>query len=453
LKQAKSPIGGVVQDGNGASVNGQAARRLDSFRRLLVHLRESLSLDLGFVLWDGSTVPADLPPEELAIAFADEGVIASLIRRPNLHTILNLLVTGRVDIRGGWISDLVSRRSSLRTREIIRRLDKRLALATALKFLFTPRGGPWPLEAVHGDQARTDGSEEANKANVSYHYDLSNDFYALLLDPEMVYSCGYYQDWNNDLATAQHDKLDMICRKLRLKPGDSFLDIGCGWGGLVCHAAKYYGVQAHGVTLAEEQFAYAREKVARLGLQDKVTLELRDYAQIDSGYDKIASIGMFEHVGLANHPTYFQTINRLLKPGGLYLHHAITYRWRDFERVRRDKPQVINVISRYIFPGGELDHIGLSVTNLERHGFEVHDVEGWREHYARTTRLWRDQLATNREAAEREVGGVKTRLWLTYLDGASAGFNHGSLGIFQTLASKRVRGPTGLPPTRADLYR
>ena len=147
LETNESLIGEVVQDENGASMNAQAAGRLDSFRRLLVHLRERLSLNLGFVLWDGSTVPADLPPDELAIVFADEGVIASLIRQPNLHTILNLLVTARVDIRGGWISDLVSRRSSLRTREIIRHLDKRLVIGTALKFLFTPRGGPWPLEA------------------------------------------------------------------------------------------------------------------------------------------------------------------------------------------------------------------------------------------------------------------------------------------------------------------
>jgi cyclopropane-fatty-acyl-phospholipid synthase len=216
--------------------------------------------------------------------------------------------------------------------------------------------------------------------------------------------------------------------------------------------AQHYGVRAHGVTLAEQQYVYAKDKVARLGLADKVTVDLRDYALIDSAYDKIASIGMFEHVGLANHPSYFRTINRLLKPGGLYLHHAIAYRWRDFERLRRDKPQIINVISRYIFPGGELDHIGLSITNLERYGFEVHDVEAWREHYKRTTALWRDRIAANREAAEREVGGVRTRLWLIYLDGALAGFNHGSLGIFQTLASKRVRGPSGLPPTRADLY-
>src|SRR5450755_946705 len=234
-----------------APANAGAARRLESFRRLLAHIRELLSLDFGFVLWDGSTVPADLSPNALAIAIADEGVVAALQRRPNADTFLNLWVTARIDIRNGVIFDFLERQPTVRSREIRRRLDKRLALTTALKFLFVPRGGAWPLEAVRTDEAPSDGSEEANKENVHYHYDLSNAFYALFLDPEMVYSCAYFRDWNNDLATAQYDKLDMICRKLRLKPGDRLLDIGCGWGALVCHAARHYGVDAVGVTLAQ----------------------------------------------------------------------------------------------------------------------------------------------------------------------------------------------------------
>src|ERR1700748_3198828 len=304
--------------------------------------------------------------------------------------------------------------------------------------------------------AAQDGSEATNKKNVHYHYDLSNRFYELFLDPEMVYSCAYFKDWDNDLATAQADKLDMICRKRRLKPGETFLDIGCGWGALVCHAATHYGVRAHGVTLAEEQLAYAREKVVRLGLEDKVTLELRDYSLLDGGYDKIASIGMFEHVGIANHATYFETINRLLKPGGLYLHHAIALRSKSFERFRRSRGReaaAATAIGRYIFPGGELDHVGMSVGNLEMHNFEVDDVEAWREQHMHTTRRWHDRLAANIERAERQVGREKTRLWIAYLAVVSIAFMQGTVGIFQTLASRRVRGPSGLPPTRADLYR
>lgn len=436
-----------------APANGKAARRLESFKRLLAHVREGLSLDVGFVLWDNSTVPAGLAPDALAVVIADEGVVAAMLRRPKLDTLLNLWVTARVDIRNGSIFDFLARQPKLRTKEIVRRLDKRLALATAMKFLFVPRGEPWPLKAIRGHEARKDGSEATNKENVHYHYDLSNAFYALFLDPEMVYSCAYFRDWNNDLATAQHDKLDMICRKLRLKPGDRLLDIGCGWGALVCHAAKHYGVRALGVTLAQEQFAYAKEKVARLGLADKVTIELRDYSLVEGDFDKIASIGMFEHVGVANYPAYFQTMQRLLKPGGFYLHHSIALRSAAYQRLHKKKSQTTIAVARYIFPGGELDHLGMSIANLERYGFEVHDVEAWREHYARTTRLWHDRLSANRAAAEREVGAVKTRLWIAYLAGVSIGFTRNSFGIFQTLASKRARGPSGLPPTREQLYR
>ena len=436
-----------------ASTNQRAARRLDAFRRLLTHLGERILPDVGFVLWDGSTVPADLSPKAFAVVIADEGAVAAMIRRPNIDTFLNLWVTRRFDLRNGSLFDLAARRPKARTRTLMKSLDKRLAFVTAARFLAVPRGGPWPLEAI----GKASGGDEAkNKENIHYHYDLSNRFYELFLDPEMVYSCAYFTDWSNDLAIAQVDKLDMICRKLRLRPGESLLDIGCGWGALVCHAARHYGVRAHGVTLAEEQFVYAKEKVARLGLEDKVTLELRDYTRLEGGFDKIASIGMFEHVGIANHSTYFRTIHRLLKPGGLYLHHSITLRANAYERFRRGRRRdraAATAIGRYIFPGGELDHVGMSVANLELHGFEVHDLEAWREHYARTTRLWHDRLSANRDAAEREVGSEKTRLWIAYLAVVSIAFTHGTVGIFQTLASKRVRGASRLPPTRADLYR
>ena len=436
-----------------APIDRKAARRLDVFRRLLTHLNERILPDIGFVLWDGSTVPANLPADAFALDIADEGAVAAMIRQPKVDTFLNLWVTARFDLRNGTLFDLEARRPKGRTRALVKSLDKTLALATLAKFLFVPRGGPWPLESV--DKAAKDGSEATNKKNIHYHYDLSNRFYELFLDPEMVYSCAYFKDWDNDLATAQSDKLDMICRKLRLKPGESLLDIGCGWGALVCHAARHYGVRAHGVTLAEEQFAYAKEKVARLGLEDRVTLELRDHAHVEGRFDKIASIGMFEHVGIANHPTYFRNVHRLLKPGGLYLHHAIALRANAYERFRRGRRRdraAANAIGRYIFPGGELDHIGMSVANLELHGIEVHHVEAWREHYARTTRLWHDRLMANFEAVEREVGRDKARLWIAYLAVVSIAFTHGTVGIFQTLASKRMRGPSGLPPTRADLY-
>jgi cyclopropane-fatty-acyl-phospholipid synthase len=431
-----------------------AARRLQSLASLLAHVRERLGVDIGFVLWDGTTVPADLQADAMAFAIADEGAVAALIRRPKLDTLFNLLVSARLELRNGTLFDLMTLRPRVRSKDFRKALDKTLALRTAARFLLVPRGGPWPLEQVHGEQSGSDGSEKANKANIQYHYDLSNAFYALFLDPEMVYSCAHFTEPHDDIARAQRDKLDMICRKLRLKPDENFLDIGCGWGALIAHAAQNYGVRAHGVTLAEEQFAFARNKVARLGLQDRVTIELKDYSRLDGAFDKIASIGMFEHVGYANHERYFTAMNRLLKPDGLYLHHAIT------RTAKRNKREFFNkntaearAIARYIFPGGELDHIGMSTANLERHGFEVHDVEAWREHYARTTRLWHDRLLANFAAAEREVGAVKARMWLIYLAGVSIAFDRAKLGIFQTLASKRRRGASGVPLSRADLYR
>jgi cyclopropane-fatty-acyl-phospholipid synthase len=313
---------------------------------------------------------------------------------------------------------------------------------------------PRPLDKPRVGTGARDGTPSTNKANIAYHYDVSNDFYRLFLDPEMVYTCAYFQpDWHDDLARAQRDKLDMICRKLRLKPGERLLDIGCGWGALICHAAQHYGVRATGVTLAEEQAALAREKIARLGLQDRVEVILKDFTQMEGEFDKISSIGMFEHVGIANHPTYFQTVHRLLKPRGLYLHHCIARRAKRSDKAfGRLKPEA-KAIMRYIFPGAELDHLAMSVANLERYGFEVHDVEAWREHYQRTTRLWWENLNARRKEAEAEVGPEKTRMWLLYLAGCSLAFERGAVGVNQTLASKRTRGPAGLPPSRADLYR
>jgi cyclopropane-fatty-acyl-phospholipid synthase len=430
------------------------ADRAASLRKLIAHVREALGLDLGFVLWDGSTVPATLPGEALAMVLTDEGVVAALVRRPNFDTLADLWATARIDLRNGSVADLLARRPAASSREFRKRLDRWLLARVLVKFLFLPAGGPWPLrDSLHGRTAPSSGSESENKENVQFHYDLSNAFYALFLDPEMVYSCGYFVDWRNDIATAQRDKLDMTCRKLRLQPGDTLLDVGCGWGALVCHAAQHYGVSAHGVTLAQQQFDYATEKVARLGLQDRVTLELRDYSTLEGSYDKIASIGMFEHVGIANHPAYFATISRLLRPRGLYLHHAIVRRAKRNDKMLRNRSREYQALIRYIFPGAEVDHIGMSIANLEHQGLEVRDVEGWREHYHHTCKAWHERLLANRDAAEREVGSVRTRLWLAYLAACAYGFEGRSMGIYQTLAVKRERGASGLPPTRVDLYR
>jgi cyclopropane-fatty-acyl-phospholipid synthase len=412
----------------------------------------ALDLQFGFELWDGSTIPADLPSYAMRLVIRRESVIAALVRRPNLDTVLNAYVAGLIDLRNGTLFDLADQRPQ-KAGKRLKTLSKLKALKTAYLFLRAPADMPRPLDRPREGTGARDGKPSTNKANIAYHYDVSNDFYRLFLDPEMVYTCAYFQpDWHDDLARAQRDKLDMICRKLRLKAGERLLDIGCGWGALVCHAAQHYGVKATGVTLAEEQAALAREKIARLGLQDRVEVVLKDFTQVEGEFDKISSIGMFEHVGIANHPTYFRTVHRLLRPRGLYLHHTIARRAKHSKRAfSRLRPEA-RAVMRYIFPGAELDHLGMSVANLERFGFEVHDVEAWREHYQRTTRLWWENLNARRQEAEAEVGAEKTRAWLLYLAGVSLGFERGVIGVNQTLASKRTRGPSGLPPSRADLY-
>jgi cyclopropane-fatty-acyl-phospholipid synthase len=418
----------------------------------VTHARETLTLDIGVVLWDGTTVPADLKPDTPAIVIADEGVVAALVRSPKIKTLANLWVTSRVDIRNGTLFDLVAQRPKVRTKDFRKTLDKTLLLKTLLQFLFVSRGGPWPLEDVPKDRP-SDGTTAENKKNVSYHYDVSNAFYKLWLDREMVYTCGYFTDWDNDIDRVQQDKLEMICRKLRLQPGETLLDIGCGWGALSCYAAQRYGVTAYAVTLSEQQVAYGQEKIKRLDLSERVRMEVRDYSTVEGTFDKVASIGLHEHIGIDNYPKYYQTVQRVLKQDGLFLHHAVVRpAKRDDRSFRRKRPE-FTLLTRYIFPGAEIDHIGNTVAMMERNGFEVHDVEGWREHYQRTCKQWHDRLLANYDAAVREVGSVKTRMWLAYLAGCSIGFERNGVGLFQTLASKKRRGPSGLPPTRADLYR
>jgi cyclopropane-fatty-acyl-phospholipid synthase len=429
-----------------------ATKRLASFKAMLTAAHERLALEFGFVLWDGSRVPENLSADSFSILIADEGVVAALIRRPNIETFANLWAAARIDLRNGTIFDLVAKRPKVRTKELLKTFGKRALLSLGAQFLFVPRGGPWPLEVIPDDRP-SDGSADANKKNIHFHYDLSNAFYALILDPEMVYSCAYYTKWTNDLATAQRDKLEMVCRRLRLKPGETFLDIGCGWGALLCHAAQHHGVRAHGVTLSEEQFRFAQDKIAALGLGDRVSVELRDYTSVEGQFDKISVLEMSEHVGYENHPRYYGTIHRLLKPDGLFLHHAITRPAKRNEKIFRKKRAERSALTKYVLPGGEFDHIGMTLTNLERFGFEVHDVESWREHFQIACRMYYDNLDRNRAAAEKEIGAPLTRIWLAYFAGCSIAFERSTIGLYQVLASKRKRGPSGLPPTRADLYR
>ncbi len=427
--------------------------RLARLTALVAELAPHLAMDVAVRLWDG--VPIPLGPHwsgDLAIAVHAPEAITRLLRRPRLATLIELFAEGLIAIEGGTLLDLAARRGEGRgTRGLLKRVGKLRAARALLPFLFGP-GSAGAGHAYAGTAAARPESGRDDKALVQFHYDLSNAFYALFLDPELVYSCAYFPHWETSLAEAQIAKLEHVCRKLRLAPGERFLDIGCGWGGLVCHAAQHHGVIAHGVTLSQAQHDFAVAKVARLGLEGRVTIELKDFRALSGEWDKIASVGMYEHVGLDNRDGYFGHIKALLRPRGVYLHHAIARPMKRTEKVFRRANPEFAALTRYVFPGGELDHIGGTTDAMERNGFEVHDTEGLREHYGRTCRLWTERLHAAQEVAEGEVGAAKVRLWLLYLAGVCLAFERGTVGIFQTVATKRARGASGLPPTRADLY-
>ena len=276
-------------------------------------------------------------------------------------------------------------------------------------------------------------------AAVRYHYDISNDFYRLWLDRNMVYSCAYFETGKEDLDTAQEQKLDHLCRKLRLQPGERLLDIGCGWGGLLCWAAARYGVEGVGITLSDQQFAFAGDRVAELGLAPRVEIRRQDYREVpgEALYDKVVSVGMYEHVGIANLPVYFQTIARLLRPGGIALNHGITTTDRDGQA---QGPPGGEFIDRFVFPGGEVPHISRVLYEIAGAGLEILDMEDLRPHYPLTLLHWARRLEAQREKAIAAAGAQRYRIWRMYMPAMAYAFDHGWLSVCQTLAQKNSPG-------------
>lgn len=304
---------------------------------------------------------------------------------------------------------------------------------------------------------------------IRFHYDVSDDFYALWLDARRVYSCAYYRDSGMSLAEAQEAKLDHICRKLMLAPGQRFLDIGAGWGALLLWAAEHYGVQATGITLSRNQHAYVQQLIEAKGLQGRVQIKLLDYRELDESapFDRIASVGMFEHVGQVNMPAYFSKIFRLLKPGGLVMNHGITAGSLHPGQLGAGMGEFIG---KYIFPGGELLHVSHALRDLAMAGLEMVDTENLRPHYARTLWAWSDGLETRLEEAQKilasthgdEDGGQVLRAYRLYLAGCAMCFEQGWIALHQVLATRpdgkletgTLRGAqSGYPFTRDHMYR
>lgn len=291
-------------------------------------------------------------------------------------------------------------------------------------------------------------SRQRDQHAVTYHYDVSNDFYSLWLDKQMVYSCAYFESPNEAIDTAQARKLDYICRKLRLRSGERLLDIGCGWGGLILHAAHHYGVRAQGITLSERQLQFAKDRIREAGLVDRCQVRLCDYRDLNEpeSFDKLVSVGMVEHVGKEMLPEYFRQAFRLLRPGGVFLNHGIG------QAGNHPAPKKPTFTSLYVFPDGELVPVGTMLQAAEGAGFEVHDVENLREHYALTLQQWVHRLEAHADRARQLAGEVKYRIWRLYMAGSAFQFQQAWLDLYQTLLVKLENGHTGLPLTRTDWY-
>ncbi|MCY0927213.1 cyclopropane-fatty-acyl-phospholipid synthase [Streptomyces sp. H27-H1] len=299
---------------------------------------------------------------------------------------------------------------------------------------------PPPEEAVRrGGPRHTKGSD---RQAISHHYDVGNAFYERVLGPSMVYSCAYWSP-GGSLEDAQRDKLDLVCRKLALRPGERLLEVGCGWGSMALHAAREYGAKVTGITLSREQAAYARKRVAEAGLADLVEIRVQDYRDVKDGpYDAISSIGMAEHVGAERYRTYARSLHGLLRPGGRLLNHQIARRPEPDEEAYR----IDEFIDAYVFPDGELSPLGTTVGELERAGFEVRDVEALREHYALTLRAWVAGLEEHWEEAVRLTSPGRARVWQLYMAASALAFEHNRLGVNQVLAVRTgTRAASGMP--------
>ncbi|HYE39489.1 MAG TPA: cyclopropane-fatty-acyl-phospholipid synthase family protein, partial [Ramlibacter sp.] len=284
---------------------------------------------------------------------------------------------------------------------------------------------------------------------VAYHYDVSNEFYAAWLDPGMVYSCAYFENGDEDLASAQVSKIDHILRKIQLRPGQALLDIGCGWGALAIRAAQQYGARCVGITLSDNQLRLARERIERLGLSDRIEIRLEDYRDIRGRFDRITSVGMFEHVGVNHLPDYFRRMRDLLADDGLAMNHGITstdpaggatpYGGGEF-------------ISEYVFPHGELAHLSAVLHAMQEGGLEVRDVENLRRHYARTCALWTENYEANADRIMALIDARRFRIWHVYLAGCAWAFENDMISLYQVVCGKSGQNAATLPWSRRYIY-
>jgi cyclopropane-fatty-acyl-phospholipid synthase len=390
-------------------------------------IRSKLNLPLRLELWNGDRVDLSSDQPRVRIRVPGPGSLRYLLS-PSLGSLGEAYVEGALEIHG-CAADMIQIGSALAENSGMPSRTTRFADA-ALR-LMSPHTRARDAEAIR------------------YHYDVSNEFYGLFLDPAMVYSCAYFENGDEDLATAQQKKIDHILTKIGVRPGHTLLDIGCGWGALVLRAAQKFGARCVGVTLSERQHDLARQRVREAGLQDRIEIRLQDYRDVEGQFDRITSVGMFEHVGLQHLTAYFGKVGSLLAPGGVVMNHGIT----TTDIKERSSPfGGGDFIDKYVFPNGEVAHLSTVVSTMQQGGLEVRDVENLRRHYARTCSLWAENFERN-AAQLRQVADAKTfRIWHVYLAGCAYAFAHDWISLYQIVCTKAGEDPGQLPWSRRYMY-
>ncbi|MFL3868736.1 cyclopropane-fatty-acyl-phospholipid synthase family protein [Streptomyces griseobrunneus] len=426
----------------------RAASRLTALAEELL----SEPLPVRIRAWDGSESG---PPGAPVLVIRHRRALRRLLWKPGELGLARAWVAGEIDVEGD-LYELLDRLSGFLwdrgadAEDAVHPVRDPAVRAFAAGLL--KLAGPWPPPAPPVEEVRRRTgplhTRRRDKEAISHHYDVGNDFYALVLGPSMVYSCAYWED-GGTLEEAQRDKLDLVCRKLALKEGDRLLDVGCGWGSMAIHAAREYGAQVTGVTLSREQAAHARKRIAEEGLTDRIEIRVQDYRDVADGpYDAISSIGMAEHVGSVRYREYADVLFALLRPGGRLLNHQIARRPEKDE----DAYRIDEFIDSYVFPDGELAPVGRTLSLLEEAGFEARDVQALREHYALTLRHWVANLERRWEEAVRATSPGRARVWRLYMAASALSFERNSIGVNQILAVRPQDGGSARLPLRSRAW-
>lgn len=391
-------------------------KRFDDF----VTRAQGQDLPLRLQLWNGKEF--ELGPEPRVTVSIPSVSSLKYFISPHLGDLANAYVEGEIRV-DGELRDVVEVAASL-----------------------AEKNGP----ENRSDSRRLFHTQQMDAEAIAYHYDVSNEFYSLWLDRNMVYSCAYFGDGNESLDVAQERKLDHILTKLRVQPGNTLLDIGCGWGALAIRAAEKYGAKVLGITLSQNQFDLAQERIKQAGLSDRCEVRLQDYREVTGKFDRISSVGMFEHVGLKNLRDYFTRVNNLLADDGVVMNHGITSTSPDSTSSPFGGGEFIE---RYVFPHGELAHIGLVLQEMAYGGLEPMDIESLRRHYALTLEHWAERFEANSAKLKAIAGEKRWRIWRMYLAGCAYGFANNWISIYQVLAVKaRSTRNLPLPLTRDYIY-